>query len=150
MYVCSGCHRHVRETTCPFCGAAQTGAPLAGPSAVRIGMKRSAVLVAVAAAAMSSTGTVACGGKVATEVIAPAPEYGIAVTVESDASPPDGEDSGAPPDAAPDVPAMGSAYGIAVFIDSGNGAQDASDASDDVVAPAAEYGIPGTVDAGDQ
>jgi len=136
MFLCPGCHRHVRESVCPFCRTAQKGAPLAGPSAVRIGMKRSAVLAAVAAI---GTG-VGCGGSVesrptadaAADVVAPGTDYGIPVMEDAapraDAGPEDAPadatpafpDASTPHDAQPDdVFAAGTDYGIPPFSDGG-------------------------------
>jgi hypothetical protein len=143
MFLCGQCHRHVRESVCPFCGAVQKGTPVAGASAVRIGMRRSAVLAAAAVAAIGSG--VACGGSVETsppppqgdaaaDVIAPVADYGIAVIPDSG---PSHADAGTGSDAA-------SAEGGA--------ASDASTTPDaqtpDVFAPGADYGIPPIFDGG--
>ena len=131
MFLCVQCHRHVREAPCPFCGCVEAGAPVAGPRAVRIGMKRSAVLVAAAAVA-SLGATPGCGGATAWEPLA---------------------DSGAA-EAGPDVAvtAPGTAYGVPVIMDSGAPTADADgpdarDASKDaidepVTAPGTDYGMP--------
>jgi hypothetical protein len=103
---------------------------------MRIGMKRSAVLLALASAA---TGAVApaCGGRVdkPKDVIATADAYGVPVFI----------DSSAPADAAPDTYGPAQAYGIAFPPDSGT-----PDEGIDVVAPVADYGIAGGDDAGDE
>jgi hypothetical protein len=64
MLICPQCHRHIRETHCPFCGTETRAAPRSpGPPAIRVGMKRSAMLIGLVAATGSAAG---CGGVVAT------------------------------------------------------------------------------------
>jgi len=71
MFLCSSCHRHVREAKCPFCGASQGGQAVAGPRAYHVGVTRSALLASAVAAAL---GAVACGGAVEPGAPAPAPK----------------------------------------------------------------------------
>jgi hypothetical protein len=116
MFLCPKCHRHVRETLCPFCGAAQAGPRMGGPSAVTIGMKRSAFIAAVAALG----GGVACG-----DTVGPSVDYGIAMF-----------DGGT--EAATDA---GKASDASDGGASEAGAADASDAGPDVVGGGVDYGI---------
>ncbi len=163
MFLCSTCHRHVREAPCPFCGGASTGPELAGPKAFRIGMKRSAVLAGAVAAAL---GSVDCGGNTTAasgadsgpaheagvsdahrgtgraDVVAPATDYGIPTFYDAAraAPPPDaGEPDAAVSDAGKtgraDVIGVGTDYGIPAF-DAGH------EGRPDVIAGGTDYGIP--------
>jgi hypothetical protein len=143
MFLCGRCHRHVREALCPFCGAVQKGTSVAGANAVRIGMKRSAVLAAAAVAAIG-TG-VGCGGSVETrpvpddaaaDVVAPVADYGIAIM--GDSGTPPVRDAGSQPDSATTADAGAAA--------DASGSGDAQD--DDVFAPGADYGIAPLPDSG--
>lgn len=132
MFLCSTCHRHVREAPCPFCGATEKSAALPGADAFRIGMKRSAVL---AGAVVVAIGAIDCSSSSATEptahdsgtthdsgidVVAPVADYGIPGGPLLDAAmatprPDAGRDAATIPDAPPerpDVLAGGTDYGI--------------------------------------
>ena len=108
MFLCLTCHRHVRENVCPFCGAAQTGAPLPGPRAFRVGMKRSAILAGAVAAAMGTglvaASTVSCSSSSGDQpdVITGGDAYGIPLDAPNDS----------PLDSPNDVIAVDAAYGI--------------------------------------
>ena len=137
MQLCAECFRHVRSLPCPFCGCETArGAPLPGPSAVRVGMRRGALLLGLAGAAAEG-----CGGDVdKPDVVTAMDAYGL---------PPDAADVmspdvvtamdvyGIPPDAAdvmsPDVVTAMDAYGIP---------PDAPSPDGSVPTDAAVYGIP--------
>ena len=134
MFLCARCHRHVRETPCPFCGASEQGAPLAGPKAVRIGMKRSTVLAAAAVAAIG--GGLGCGGNIepsrpipdaASDVVAPATDYGIPVSDDARAPTADAREE-----------ADAGTLADASSLDASS--KDAH--TEDVFAPGTDYGIP--------
>ena len=94
MQLCAECFRHVRSLPCPFCGCETArGAPLPGPSAVRVGMRRGALLLGLAGAAAEG-----CGGDVdKPDVVTAMDAYGI----PPDAPSPDGS-----------VPTDAAVYGI--------------------------------------
>jgi len=127
MFLCSACHRHVREPVCPFCGG-DAGAALVGRGPFRIGMKRSALLLASASAVAAAVST-ACGGALEPGV----PDAGSALPVpREDAG---SVDSASPPgnaDASPDAPAPD----VGAARDTGN------PCDPDVMAPVTDYGIP--------
>lgn len=127
MQLCAGCFRHVRSLPCPFCGCETArGAPLPGPSAVRVGMRRGALLLGLAGAVAEG-----CGGDVdKPDVVSVVDVYGI---------PPDAADvmsPDSPPDAPPDVVTAMDAYGIPPD------AADAMSPDGSVPTDAAVYGIP--------
>jgi hypothetical protein len=119
MKLCSGCGRHVREDTCPFCGASGTVAL----SRARVRGSRTARILGVAALGVACGGTTApgdagsndSGPADATEDFAPGPMYGAIM-----------------PDAGNDAA----------------DASDASDASDADATGIALYGAPPPLDGG--
>ena len=117
MYLCLNCHRHVRESVCPFCGAAQTGAPLPAPQAFRVGMKRSAILASAVAAAVGTglvaVGTASCSsGSDHTPPVSAADAYGVPFDGHFDVLTV-GDAYGIPDGHPLDVVSGGDAYGIA-------------------------------------
>jgi hypothetical protein len=129
MILCKQCHRHVRETVCPFCSADNRAAtPLLGPAAMRVGIKRSALIVGVMAATTGAC-SASTGGE---DVVAMDAAYGI------------------PYDAGNDVIAVDAAYGIPYDGGGGDVVTDAAvygipDASPNDVqdsSPSPPYGVP--------
>jgi hypothetical protein len=122
MHVCPQCHRHIRESLCPFCGAKSDTQNQPGARGLPVGLARSALLVgALATAAASeacSPASNADGGDVFVSVDA---AYGI----PADREPPP------PQDVAADT-------------------TDASEAPVDVVSVSDAYGIPADVTGSDR
>src|SRR4051794_14856984 len=59
MIRCFKCHRHIRESACPFCGTVnQASVAMPGPRASRVGIARCAIIVGVIA---STAATTSCG-----------------------------------------------------------------------------------------
>jgi hypothetical protein len=147
MFLCLTCHRHVRENVCPFCGAAQTGAPLPGPRAFRVGMKRSAILAGAVAAAMGTglvaASTVSCSSSSGDQpdVITGGDAYGIPLDAPNDVIAADAA-YGIPFDASLDVISGGDAYGIPLDAPNDSPLDSPNDAPNDVIAVDAAYGIP--------
>ena len=117
LRLCASCNRHVRESSCPFCGATES-LPLPVPHS------RSSRAAMVFGTATMVT-AIACGGTVETgdsgtgpsptptTTNSTAPVYGAPVDASpppKDASPPPKDASPPPKDAAPDSP-IAPAYG---------------------------------------
>ena len=113
MHICTACHRHVREVVCPFCGTSKGDAPSV-PGSMRVGIRRSALLVASALAV--GVPAAGCGP----EVVAADAAYGI--------------DGGNGSPDAQDVVSPDAVYGI----DGGNGSPDVQD----VISASDVYGVP--------
>jgi hypothetical protein len=128
MFVCNKCHRHVRESLCPFCGATIDTSIQPRDKHMMPGVARTALLVGAIAAAGASLE--ACG----TPVVTAADAYGV---------PGDGfvlPRPDAQPDAAEDVVTLADAYGVpARDVQSGDAEPDAAP---DVVTGGDVYGVP--------
>jgi hypothetical protein len=80
MHLCASCHRHIRETACPFCGTVQQHiVQLRGGRAMWVGMPRAAVAIA---GSLALAGCAASTGPSAAASVDAG--YGIAVDAASD------------------------------------------------------------------
>jgi hypothetical protein len=125
MFVCNKCHRHVRDSLCPFCGASIDTSIQVRDKHVAPGVARTALLVGAMAAAGGSLE--ACGTPVVMpqDVVSIMDAYGVPA--------PDAHNNDA---AREDVVTLADAYGVpAVDVQS-------NDAAPDVVTGGDVYGVP--------
>lgn len=118
MHSCPSCRRHIREAECPFCHAAAPAPErAAGTPVSRVGLKRSALVASVLAAAACSPPVAAYGipvdatpGDTGVDSAMMA-AYGIPIDVpQVDATADDATADVTPQDTAPDSPVA--AYGL--------------------------------------
>lgn len=156
MRVCPSCNRHIREERCPFCRSDASAAPsLAGGSAMRVGMKRSAIVGVVLAAAACAPANSNPDADTSDVVVADqAPDsnvaaYGIPPDAAVMDAAPDGPVAayGLPPDAGPPVDAVAPDSPVAAY---GIPPDAAPPADARPEAAVAAYGIPPDAGRGDQ